>query len=239
MEDGSTLFTYRIDDVALASKQIQTVEQRIRVPASGVVKQGAGAWTRVVRARLLTSDGRPLAEVESEVAVDSAAIAAASSPGVMDTTTRRDRLGPIELGMTAGALKQAAPNARDTAWSQDGVRQRGLLVPVANGNALAVLSGDAVERIEVAHTAIRSAERLGVGTRMDELRAAYGPACADAIAGRVVVWFARAPGISFAINTPVPQNPAQLRDNPDRIPGNAQVTRWWLSRGSNSCPAGG
>ena len=234
--DGTTLFAYRMDDAPLAPKQVQTVEQRIRVPASAALKRGSGAWTRIVRARLLTADARPLAEVESEIAVDSAAIAASRSGTEADTVSIRDRLGPVELGMTAAAVRQAAPNARDTAWSQEGMRQRGLLVPVANRMALAVLSGDAVVRIEVAHPSIRTAERLGVGSRMDELRAAYGSPCADATAGRVVVRFATAPGISFAIDTPVLQNPAQLRENPDRIPSTAKVTRWWLSRGDDTCP---
>ncbi len=240
--DGSTLFAYQMDASApLAPKQTQTIDQRIRVPASGTAMTGPGAWTRVVRARLLTTDGQNLAQVESQIAIDSATIAATRTAPATDTAAR-NRLGAVELGMTAAAVKQAAPNAKDTTWSQEGTRQRGLLVPVASGNALAVLSGDAVVRIEAAHTSIHTAEGLGVGSTMEQLRAAYGLPCADASAGRVVVWFGKAPGLRFAINTP-PTNPAQLRDHPDRIPNTARVTRWWLSRDVDVCaiqqPRGG
>jgi hypothetical protein len=236
--DGSTLFAYRMDE-ALAPKQMQNVAQRIRVPASGPAKTGVGAWTRVVRARLLTGDGRPLAQVESQIDVDSAAIAATRTG--TDTAVWRSQLGPIMLGMNAGALRQAVPSARDTTWLQQGTRHRGSLIPVANGNALAIIGQDTVVRVEVAHPSIHTAEGLGVGTTMEQLRATYGLPCADVTAGRVVVWFGSAPGLRFAINTPA-ANPAQIRDNPDRIPNTAEVTRWWLSRDVEICanqPRGG
>jgi hypothetical protein len=191
----------------------------------------------VIRARLLGADGTPLAEVESEIVLDSAATSGtgASASGA----PVRERLGPLHLGMTAAAAKQTAPTARDTTWSQEGIQQRGITVPVGNGRALAVLSENLVTRIEVADTAVRTAERLGVGSRVDELRAAYGPPCVEVAEGRVVVWFAKAPGISFALDTPVPQNVAQLRANPDRLPATSRVTRWWLRRGVDTCATGG
>ena len=238
MGDGSTLFAYRIDDTPLAPKQTQTINQRIRVPAPGAAKRGVGAWTRTVRARLLSPDNHPIAEVQSEIGVDSAVIAASRGVTGADTMELRDRLGAAELGMTAAAIRQAAPSAKDTTWSQDGARQRGLVVPVANGTALAVLSGDAVTRIEVVQPSVRTAERLGVGSRLDQLRAAYGSPCPSVMSGRVVVAFAAAPGISFALDAPS-QNAAQLRDHPDRIPATAKVTRWWLSRDVATCPMGG
>ena len=139
--------------------------------------------------------------------------------------------------MTAAAVKQAAPGTRDTTWSEAGARQRGLVVPIANRNALAVLSGDAVARIEAGHPAIQTDERLGVGSRLSELRAAYGAVCAEVIDGRVVVWFARAPGAAFALDAPAPRSGAEL--DAGRVPATAQVTRWWLSRDAEVCPSGG
>jgi hypothetical protein len=233
--DGSTVFAYRLDDAPLASQRVQTIEQRIRVPASIASNRGGGAWTRRVRARLLTADARPLAEVEGQLALDSAVMAALRPSTAADTASIRDQLGSVELGMSAAAVRAATPNARDTAWSHGGAGQRGLLFPVGKGMALAVLSADEVVRIEVTRPTITTAERLGVGSSMAELRAAYGSPCADVNAGRVVVWFATAPGISFAFDAPAPANAAQLRENPDQIAGSARVTRWWLSRG-DTCP---
>jgi hypothetical protein len=139
--------------------------------------------------------------------------------------------------MSAAAVKQAAPGTRDTTWSQAGTRQRGLVFPIANRTALAVLSGDAVARIEAGHPALRTAEGLGISSRLSDLRAAYGDPCAEVIDGRVVVWFARAPGAAFALDAPAPRSGAGL--DPGNIPGTAQVTRWWLSRDADVCPSGG
>jgi hypothetical protein len=77
--DGTTLFAYRMDDAPIEPKRGRTVEQRIRVPASGT-SGGAGGSTRAVRARLLTLDGRPLAQVESQFAIEGAAVANAAAP---------------------------------------------------------------------------------------------------------------------------------------------------------------
>jgi hypothetical protein len=240
--DGSTLFAYGMEGAALAPKQTMTVEQRIRVPAQGAMKTGAGAWTRVVRARLLSTDGRAIAQVEGQVAVDSAAIAAVRTGTAPDTAIWRNQLGGVQLGMNAAEVKQAAAGARDTTWLQGGARQRALLVPVASGNALAVLSQDEVARIEVTHPSIHTAEGLGVGSTMEQLRNAYGLPCADALAGRAVVWFGKAPGLRFVTNAPA-GNAAELRDHPDRIPNTAKVTRWSVSRDVDTCaidqPRGG
>ncbi|HEY0670933.1 MAG TPA: hypothetical protein VGD27_01640, partial [Longimicrobiales bacterium] len=158
LENGTTVFSYRMDDTPLQRGQLATVDQRIRVPASGITNRGNAPWTREVKARLLAADGRALAEVQSAIAVDSAALAAAMSPAPVDVgpPVRRERLGPVQLGMTSAAVKQAAPGTRDTTWSEAGARQRGLVVPLATRNALVVLSGDAVLRIEAGHPAIQT-----------------------------------------------------------------------------------
>jgi hypothetical protein len=102
MEEGGTRFAYRMDEVPLEPNQSQVVEQRIRVPASGPMTEGAVPWTRTVRARLLDSDGQVLAEVESDIGVDGLTApepvpdtAADTIPRPLpDTAAPRDRPAP-------------------------------------------------------------------------------------------------------------------------------------------------
>jgi len=235
MEDGSTLFSYRMDDIPLDPQQVETVEQRIRVPTLGGMSAYPTGTARTVRARLLDADGALLAEVESEIALDSVGMAGGQSPGA-NSVARRDRLGGVQLGMTVASVRQGAPMVRDTTWSQEGMQQRGLVVPMAGGTAVAVLGTDStVQRIEVAAPSIRTGEGLGVGSTMADLRGTYGSPCAETAEGRVVAWFANAPGISFALDMAVPPNPSQLRENPDFIPATARVTRWWMFGGGVPC----
>jgi hypothetical protein len=239
MDDGGTRFTYRVLNVPLERNQSHMIEQRIRVPATGPLAQGAVPWTRVVRARLLNPQGQPVAEVESEVALQVPPPASAPAYGTDAATTgTRDRLGPVRLGMPEAELRQqAGAQARDTSWTQEGMAERGVLVPAGGGSALAVLDGDTVSRIEVRDPAVRTQEQVGVGSTYGQLRGAYGSACADVGEGFVVVWFPGAPGISFALDVPPPSNVAQLRASPDVLPAAARVTRWWLRRGGERCPS--
>lgn len=233
-DDEGTRFSYRMDDPPLRPGETQWVEQRIRFPAAGPLTQGAQPWGRLIRARLIGADGEPLAQVESEVELDSTVMARAVGPG-QASAAQRDVLGPARLGMPAAELRQAVRGARDTTWSQEGTTERGLVIPLERGGrALAVLSGDSVRRIEVRDSIVRTREGLRVGSRLEELRAAYGRACAGIGEGVVVVWFPAAPGISFALDTPF-ADVDRLRDDPERIPGTARVTRWWLRRGTDSC----
>lgn len=236
-EEGIRI-SYRMDDQPLKPGETQTVEQRIRIPSTSPVATGARPWSRVVLARLLGPDGHPLAQVESEISLDSTTrgdtLRVERGTG---TAGERERLGAVQLGMTAAALRQAAAGARDTTWAQESVQERGMVIPFGNqGRAIAVLSRDTVVRIEVRDTLPRTRERLGVGSRLEELRAAYGATCSAVGEGEVVVWFPNAPGISFALDAPIPTNPQQVRGKADRLPASARVTRWWLRRGVDRCP---
>ncbi|HEV2148534.1 MAG TPA: hypothetical protein VGR37_14115 [Longimicrobiaceae bacterium] len=237
-EEGIRL-SYRLDDPPLGPGRTETVEQKIRIPPA-VAKAEGQLWGRVVRARLTGPDGRAVTEVESEISTIGVPGSDSVPPGPADTAVaaRRDRLGPVSLGMTSAALRQAAPRARDTTWVREGSPGRGVTVPLGQGGrAVAVLSGDTVSRIAVRDTVTRTRERLGVGSRLSELREAYGRACADVVEGETVVWFPTAPGIAFALDVRPPRDAQQVRQAPDRIPGSARVTHWWLTRGADRCPS--
>jgi hypothetical protein len=232
LTDGGTRFAYRLQEAPLESGQTQSIEQRIRVPLNCVVSGSDAPWNGVVRARLLGANSALLAEVEGHIGIG-AAVSEAPASGTVD---RRDQIGMARLGMAAAALRQAVPAARDTSWRHAGANHRGLWIPLGTaGRTLAVLSGDTVIRLEVSDPAVRTRERLGVGSRLDELQESYGNACADHVEGVVSVSFATAPGISFALDTPLPANTAQQRVNADGIPANAAVSRWWLHRGAHRC----
>lgn len=235
-EEHGTRFAYRLEEEPLEPEQTQTVEQRIRVPAGGPLTEGALPGSRRVLARLIGPGGQLLSEVESEIAMVGAGAQAAASgdtagPSPQAAAQGRDRLGPVRLGMTGTELRGAAPGTRDTAWSQEGTRERGVVVPLGSaGRALAVLSGDTVTRIEVRTPDPRTREGMGVGSRLEELRAAYGRPCMERAEGRTVVRFARAPGISFGLDAPGSGQSAES------LPGDARVTSWWVARGAEGCP---
>ncbi|MDQ3388582.1 MAG: hypothetical protein M3483_03670 [Gemmatimonadota bacterium] len=232
-EDGLRL-SYRMDEAALEPGQTQTIEQRIRVPARA--PSGAMTGQQIVRARLIDPDGQPLVEVASKLAMDGTAATDSISGAAGDPAVEPDGVGSVRLGMPRDSVLRVASGARDTSWQQEGSQQRGLLVPFDNSaRALAVLSGDTVTRIEVRGSSIRAHGRVGVGSTLQELRAAYGRPCAAVGEGFVVVWFPSAPGISFALDAPIPQNPQQIGDDTDRIPATSRVTRWWVRRGTDTC----
>jgi hypothetical protein len=230
LAEGGTRFSYRMQEGPLERGQTQSIEQRVRVPLDGVMSGPNAPWNGVVRARLLGGNGDALAEVEGHIGLAGAArdTLEGGSP------ESRDQVGPARLGMTGTALRQSVRAARDTVWTERGSAQRGTWFPLgSDGGAVALLSGDTVVRLEVRDAAVRTREGFGVGSRLDELRSAYGSACAEVADGAVAVYFAAAPGVRFALDTPVPPDASRLRA--DGLPGTATVTRWWLHRGAAGC----
>jgi hypothetical protein len=236
LAEGGTRFSYRMQEGPLERGQTQSVEQRIRVPLDGVMSGPDAPWNGVVRARLLGVNGDALAEVEGQIGLAGAVVA--SSGPAAGVAESRDQIGPVRLGMSGASLRQSVPAARDTNWTGQGTAHRGAWVPLgSDGRTLATLSGDTVVRLEVRDPAVRTREGYGVGSRLDELRSAYGNACADVADGAVVVWLATAPGVRFALDSAVPANAAQLRASAAGLPAAATVTRWWLQRGGDGCTA--
>jgi hypothetical protein len=89
VEGGGTRFGYSLVDTPPQAGEMETIEQRIRIPMAGT--RGADAGAGMVRARLIGPEGLVLAEVSSEIAVgadvppDTAAV-----PAAPDTAARFD-----------------------------------------------------------------------------------------------------------------------------------------------------
>jgi hypothetical protein len=257
--DPETRLTYRLGDPALRPGETRTIVQRIRVPpreaprmepdpqedADTIAVNGQPVpANRVLRARLVSPGGEQLgAEVRTVMPFRGAA-SVSPPPARADTAGAEarighDRVGPIRLGATVAELRSAAPAARDTTFTLgEGLRERGLLVPLAGGrNALALVVDDRVDRIIVRDTGIRTELGHGVGSTFQELRQAYGSPCtARTQDGRTAVWFPNLPGVSFAFDATgaTPQDGAETAAQ-SHPPDDAQVRELWVRRGADRC----
>jgi hypothetical protein len=240
-----TRLSYRIADPPLQPGESRTVAQPVRVPPEHW--EGVDiSPSRTVRAWLSDARGQPLGvEVTSDIVVEGLQPAAADTlaePGAAHTVGR-DGVGGLRLGMSAAEVRQRFPAARDTTWSAEGMTERGLQVPLAEpadareGGSVAVarLADGRIDQIRVRSPGPRTAEGLGVGSRLEELRAAYGPPCVSAEHGQVVVWFARQPGVSFVLDTAPPANPEALRRDPAYLPDSATVRELFVRGGADGC----
>src|SRR5437763_11974943 len=99
--------------------------------------------------------------------------------------------------MTVDALRSACPEARDTAWPGERGKPDSALVALPGGQrVVAVAAGGRVVRIIVDQPGVKTANGLGVGTAVADLRSTYGRMCAAESGRQVAVWFPNAPGLS-------------------------------------------
>lgn len=202
------------------------------------------AWSCGLAVLLAACDGAPTprrdppATEPREPAVDPSE-APEPDPGMTGATVRGDRVGPVRLGLTVEELRSAVPGARDTTFTLgEGIVERGLVVPLPGGpSALALIVDERVERVIVKDSGLRTDERLGVGSTLQELRQEYGPACAaPGEDGRAVVWFEGKPGISFRLDTGMPPGPGGAPGmDASRLSGSATVLELWVRRGTDTC----
>jgi hypothetical protein len=233
-----TRLRYAVSEPALQPGETRTVVQRIRVPAEAW-HGGDVAPSRTVRAWLVGPDGRPLGiEVSSELAVEGVDLARRDTAAAAGAEVGPEGVGALRLGMTAAEVRERFPAARDTTWQAEGTQERGLVVPLAEGAGApaplaARLSDGRIDHVRVRDRAHRTAQGLGVGSRLEELRAAYGEPCASGERGQLTVWFSRAPGISWVLDAA--GNPTALARDPAAIPAEAVVRELFVRRGTDAC----
>lgn len=197
---------------------------------------------RIMRARLVNASGDVIGgEVRAVLSFRGARdvpLAQPSSGAVSDSVIRDDRVGAVRLGMTAEDLRREIPGARDTTVTlPDGGRERAVLVPVGDGRFIAaVVSDRGVEQIMVRDASFRTDRGVGVGSRLGELREAYGEECAEPFGdGRVAVRFAAAPGVAFALSATTPSDTSRTGEDVSSLPDGARVTELWVRNRRDPC----
>lgn len=162
--------------------------------------------------------------------------APADSAAVEDATIASDRVGHVRLGQSEADVRSRP--VRDTTLQMEGMEERALVAAVGGGEATALLVNGVVDRIIVRDPALRTEAGVGVGSTLEELRAAYGAACAAASErGGIAVWFDALPGVSFALEYPQGADLAAIERDPSSLPGNTRVEELWVHGARVECPA--
>lgn len=231
---------------ALAPGASTEFRQAVRMPPApapapaGRRPAAADTVTRfTLRAWVTGADGAEVAAARDSIRIRAGSeVVVGGCGGVKDVAVTRYGIGPLRLDMKAGDVRTLCPEARDTTWQgPEGMTERGMAVRLAGTPVVVVLNGQTVTRIQVDTAGPRTGTGVGVGSTLADLRGRYGRVCADEAEGRVAVWFATAPGISFGLRVEDTGDWAMTSRNPDDLPDTAVVDAMWVRAGSDDCPA--
>lgn len=230
--DGGTRITWELGTVAQGAAI--EVRQALRTPPAPTASAATTPPSYVVRATLLSRAGTPMLPP----VVDTLRVRAGServSGGCATSgsaTAQRYGIGPVRLGMRTAALRDACPEAHDTTWQAEGLKETGLVVSLAGRPVVAQMTGDSVTRIRVLSPEVRTAAGVGIGVTVGDLRTRYGRLCAGMGEGALAVWSPNAPGISFGLD---PREPAGAMVSADSLPDEMLVSSLWIHGRDTPC----
>lgn len=154
-------------------------------------------------------------------------------------------VGSVRVGSTVASLPRNCPSHDTTFTLGEGLTETGVVVRASGHEVVAVTTGDTagvVGRVLVRDPHFRTATRIGVGSTVAALRAAYeGAICAMMGEGKVVARTPRLPGVSFVLDTDPRSMPGggRLEASPSLLPDSSRVTAVWLYEagldGGGSC----
>lgn len=149
-------------------------------------------------------------------------------------------IGPVRVGSSVSDVAARCPT-HDTTFTLEGSTEHGKVIRFGPYAVTAITTGSSdssISRLVVSDTAFHTDRGIGVGSRVQALRDAYGQVCATAGEGKVVVSAAALPGISFATSVSpasLPNHGRSLGRNPSVVPDSARITSLWIFEGRSTC----